>query len=517
MDTMLGDFPGCLAVAGLLATALLWSRLRAPLGADEGYLWYGVQQLRRGRWPHRDFKAYEPGRYLWSALFGKQLTGLRVATHAFFALALLAVLMVLRELGVGWTGTACTGIALVAWAHPQHKQFEHGAVALAWAALTHALAAPAPATFALAAATVGLALSIGFNLWLYFGAAGALALGVAIATGGVELDGVRLAALAGGGLLGMAMFLPWLVSPGFAREFHRRRVGSVLARGTSNLPLPRPWPWRAPTAALAALDGARRRGFQALFLLMFAAPPVALAALVAWPGLGGALAPGALAAAALGLFTSHHAASRADLAHIAQAMGAPVLLAVVVAEALWPGASALVAVASLWLAWPLHPWSQRRANPEAFCRRTVGGLAIDHTHAQARLLDAAAALCAAHVGDRTGLLAVPTYPAVYAALERDAPAYDTFCVHPADDRQEREMIAAIERAPVFAALVSDAPLDGRDDLRFSRTHPQVWAYLGTQFAATRRRDLGEDVYEFTARSDSRPGTTTAAAGADVSR
>ena len=65
------DAGGC-GILALAAALSLWqARRRDPLGADEGYLWYGVQQTLAGRWPHRDVKSYEPGRYLWSAAFAR--------------------------------------------------------------------------------------------------------------------------------------------------------------------------------------------------------------------------------------------------------------------------------------------------------------------------------------------------------------------------------------------------------------------------------------------------------------
>ena len=71
----IGELAGCVLVSGLASLAMLALRLRAPLGADEGYLWFGVQQLLKGRLPHRDFRSYEPGRYLWSALWARLFGG----------------------------------------------------------------------------------------------------------------------------------------------------------------------------------------------------------------------------------------------------------------------------------------------------------------------------------------------------------------------------------------------------------------------------------------------------------
>ncbi len=75
--------------------------------ADEGYLWYGAQQTAHGKVPLRDFDAYDPGRYYWSAagmhLFGEGLVALRFSETLFQLLGLwvglLAASRVCTELG----------------------------------------------------------------------------------------------------------------------------------------------------------------------------------------------------------------------------------------------------------------------------------------------------------------------------------------------------------------------------------------------------------------------------------
>ena len=104
------------ATALVLAAVGLVSRWRAPVGADEGYLWYGTLRLLEGRVPVRDFRSYEPGRYLWCApfvhLLRRGVLGVRIATHAFFAVALAAALLALHGLGFSSLGLGLTALLL---------------------------------------------------------------------------------------------------------------------------------------------------------------------------------------------------------------------------------------------------------------------------------------------------------------------------------------------------------------------------------------------------------------------
>lgn len=487
----------CALLAVATATVALLARLRAPLGADEGYLWFGVQQLLRGRLPHRDFKSYEPGRYAWCGAFawvlGRDLVVVRIATHAFFACALGVALVVLQGLGVGWLGLVAAAIALAALAHPQHKQFEHGGILLAWACNAQLLAQPSPTHVAIAAAAVGLTLFFGFNWFLYFGAALATTLVLAFVLHDLAfLDTLGVAVAAG--TVGLVPFLLFLLSPRFARQFWQRRFATVFARGQSNLAQPLPWPWRAVPPQLRNLAQAHVHAFRWSFLALFAVPVIA--GPVAWfaPDLFDGMAPALLAAAALGPFVAHHAASRADPPHITQAAG-PLALVLLLVAASFPPAMFVVAAGALWLTWPLQPFVQRRRHPDYFCRVPAGRIEIDCPRFQARLLEVASSL--SEGASRDALFVAPAYAAIYAQLGRDAPVYDTFALYQADATSQREAIAALERVPVRAAVVSNAPTDGREELRFSQTHPDLWAFLHARFEATHRADLGEDVFVFT--------------------
>lgn len=498
-------------IALIVATALRLHRAAEAVGADEGYLWYGCLRVAEGQVPHRDFKSYEPGRYVWCAawmtVLGPALESVRTATHAFYFLGLASALSALARAGADTPTLLLAAALLGTWALPQHKLYEPAWMMLAFTVACWFVTDPAPGSALACGVVAGLALFFGFNLFLYVGAAIALLALHAWALGrGTPGWPAPLAAGMG---LGAAPFIAGFVSDrAFRASFLERRVLAVLRRGTSNLPLPVPWPWRRPAGIWQQEHALRRRAIGVLFVLLLLIPAATLALLslpLAPLGFHGPQAA-LLAASALAAIGWHHAFSRADLPHLAQSI-VPLLLISIAASLLLPlparsGVLVVLLLISLFLVWPQIAAAarQRRNAPERGGQGSAHGVPL--SSGQQRLVQRA--IEAGEDGSGS-LLALPTLAWLYPVLREKAPVYDIFGVWPASDQEQDRLLLEIARNPLRLAVIANHPLDGRQELRFSATHPRVWAHLTDHFDVLAEDPKLPDLHFFTARTSRFPG------------
>lgn len=493
----------CFGLALVLSLGLFALHQRDRVTPDEGYVWYGTLRLLEGEWPHRDFKSYEPGRYfwygMWAAALGKGLGVFRLATHAFYFVGLATALTALRALGFDLIEVFLSGLILASWAHPAYKLFEPSLWFMAFAATVWLMLNPAPLSAFVVGVAAGGALLVGFNFFLYLGAS-LLVLWVVPTPGGVVLK--DLSSWAGLGVLsGATPFLAYCCVPGVAGAFFERRIRSIVARGTTNLPLPIPWPWREPPMG-AGPSRPRQITFQLLFLSLLLLPPLALAWVVVEPAASSAHSrAGVIAAATLGVVGWHPAFSRADVSHLAQSM-APLVLLVCCFSALLP-TSTLVLIGLAAGSWatmlPLTHFFQQRQAPGYFESMRIGSLDVWAIEWETRLVERVSELCREERRGGDGLLALPLLVSLYPILGLKAPVYDTYCVFPADEAAQQRMIAAIRAADVRIAVIYNLALDQREDLRFSATHPLVMAYLLSEMERLENHGLPSDLQLFRAK------------------
>jgi hypothetical protein len=392
---------------------------------------------------------------------------------------MVAALAALRMSGLDWGALALVSLLLVAWASPLFKLADPAQLLLGFFAAQQLLLHPDLPHAVIAGAVVGIAGVFGLNYGLYL-AIGISCVAIAVAIRALDADAIVL--LLGGGLAGAALgsaplWILMLRSPAFASALYERRVRTVLQRGTTNLPLPIPWPWRpAPLRWRARNRTARLFGgwmFVAMPTLGFGA--LLGLVLLPWPYVvahAPFFAAGTLLAAA-----QHHPFSRADM-HLLSAMPLVSLCALTLAGGSWSDAILPAAVLGAG-AVALSARGLKRK-----LRRALGTSATDAdalSKRRADFLEVVRRLHAQHLRPGDTILALPALVYLYPLLGLRSPVYDTYCVYPAPEEDQSRMLTEIEESGVRLAVIEEHALDGREDLRFSCTHPRVWAHLQQTF------------------------------------
>ncbi|MGB8410887.1 MAG: hypothetical protein WCE58_13390, partial [Gallionella sp.] len=257
-------------------------------------------------------------------------------------------------------------------------------------------------------------------------------------------------------------------------------------KGT-NIPLPVPWPWLLPFKQLSIVETMRGMMFRMSFIFIVG---FGLSGII-WAmrkKLKGETVPAALVASIfLTLPYAHHAYSRADITHLAPGilpfvMGILALLAAQAANIKRSLFLLLLFVgASLLLMLPVrYIWECAAINKCVDANILGDKLKIDQ--GVANNLAILAVLSEQYAPDDRMILVAPFWPGVYAALNKKSPILEIYAISPRNAAFQHAEIERIKAADPGLVVINDFAFDGRDDLRYSNTHPIIDQYVRDNFA-----------------------------------
>lgn len=483
--------PGLIFAIAAVVVAMLfaWEGNKGLNLWDEGYLWYGAQRVLQGEVPIRDFMSYDPGRYYWSAavmwLLGDDgIMNLRVA-GAIFQMAGLFVglLLIAREHRNNTLFLLLSAGTLALWMMPLHKEFDITASIFLVGMLSYLLQNPVRSRYFLTGVVVGLVAVFGRNHGVY-GVAGSLAAFAWLGVSRSDNTGLRQGMLAWAAGVA-AGYLPVLLMialvPGFGSAFWN----FLFERGISNIALPFPWPWRENSASLPTVQVIHNWLVALYFILLpaFGVLAIAWAARRRMQSL--TVSPTLLAAAFMALPYAHRAFSRTDIFHLSQSiypllLGCLALLAVCRPRIKWTAGLAL-AVSSVLVMLFMHPGWKCYMGKQCV-EEDIAGDRLEVHWSVARDIRLLRELAREYApNDGQSFIATPYWPGAYAVLKRKSPMWTIYAPLPhGEDFQQLEINRIKASNPRFA-IVLDMPLDGHDELRFSRTNPLIYRYITNNF------------------------------------
>jgi hypothetical protein len=487
-----------LAIA-VLACALVFA-LEAHLGFslwDEGYLWYGVQHVLQGEVPIRDFMSYDPGRYEWTAallrLFNVQgIVAIRAATAAFSAIGVLcAVWVVWREAERGIVtqiGLSVLAMFLiVSWMVPWWKQYDDAISIILTVSLAQVLKKASARHFFAYGMIVGVAAIFGRNHGVYGVIACALAVMLLLVARQKPGWLICIGMWISGVVIG---FSPILIGCAIDHRFAAMFWDSVrflLEYKGTNLPLPIPWPWHAAAGAQTGFAAIRPFLVGCFFIALPAFCIIGLVViLISAMRRRNVVNPTFAACVITAIPYLNVAFSRADINHLAQAIH-PFLMGCLI----WPcrgragimvrGIGLLVlAIATLSVALPMHPAYAMRGDT-TLQQVNVRGDSVWMDAATAASVRDIEVLAREHVPAGGTVLSVPVWPGAYALLGIKSPVYEIYPLFPRNEQFQDQEIARLRRVNPSMVLFPDVAVDGREDLRYVRTHARIWDYVSNHY------------------------------------
>jgi hypothetical protein len=502
----LRDSDGTPSLAALIVIAFAYAFLLLFLQGDvqfglmdEGFIWYGGWRVTLGEVPIRDFEAYDPGRYYWTALWfrllGPGLETLRVSFAVFQAIGLTFGLLVLRRIEPRWWLVLAGGVILCFWMFPRFKPFEP---AIAMASVFFAvrlLESPTAVRHFAAGTFLGLAAWFGRNHGLYGGVTFAIVMGIALWKIDRSQPVKKIAAFALGVLVG---YLPMLYMLAFVPGFFDAYIDRLIEHfrlGYTNVSKPVPWPWdtfRENVGQMGVIVTLRSMEFLMGAIIVLWPPFVAgsLAYILTRRQLrqGPQLVLAAGAAAAIGYY--HYLLSRPIPDYLAMSI-LPALLAVMaipflIRERRWLHYLALaamlgaVSLTSFYIAGKMS-YLYKKLNLTDLQETEIGGLRLKVLPMTADVVKALDTIKRDYLAEGDRIIVLPFWPSAYVMLDRRSPIWDNYIHFPRTEERQREIIRELDQAGVKWAIVGDVAIDGQESWRMKHQNPLLWRYFQEDF------------------------------------
>jgi hypothetical protein len=459
---------------------------------DEGYLWYGVQRVLLGEVPIRDFMSYDPGRYYWSAALlsiwgdnGIMAVRFSVAIFQIFGLfvGILLIANTIKKQNILYL--LISALILVIWMFPRHKIFDISISLFLIGALSNLIQNPNTKGYLIAGLCVGLIAVFGRNHGVY-SAVGSLGVMTWLA---IKRDhnisffkGLALWII--GIVLGyLPLLFMLLVIPGFAIAFWES-IKFLFEVKTTNLALPIPWPWLVDYKNLVVVDIIKGvlNGLFFIAIAVYGVVSFVWVFLQKWQNKN--VPPALVATIFLALPYMHYAYSRADIGHLAQGifpflMGCLLWLSLQKTIIKWSLISVLCAC-SLLVVSNSHPgWT---------CSLHKNCLELEISKSKLLVptwavedVNLLRSLSAKYTPNGESFLATPFWPGAYALLERKSPMWEIYALFPRNSKFENIEIERIKKSNPQFVVINNLALDGRNELRFSETHPLIYKYITQEF------------------------------------
>jgi hypothetical protein len=497
-------------IAALLAVGWFWLQGNAGFNLwDEGYLWHNIQRTFEGDTPIRDFRSYDPGRFYWGALWFHLLgPGIMVQRIAMLLLQIVGLgfgLLAMRRLIASKWQMALITILLLLWMYPRHKIVIHTLVLLALYIAVRLIEKPNLLRHFGAGVLTGITACFARDFAVYFLLGYIGLIGYIGFHKQLKEMGRKYAVFLSGIFVG---YLPILIMLLFIPGFFTAFLDSIVRVFGPYAPiktLPIPWPWKIAINSASLAE--KLLGISYLLLWGFYLVS-ALKFLFSKKNLS-LSNPLWVACVFIGVPMLHHINGRADFSHFIEG-GLPLLIGVIAVMVLayrqkrfvMAGVTTLCLIILLRLVLALSPDTSmaesmikmHMGERDRIVAYKIGSDDLWLDRGQAQYIESIKQFITPRLKTDQNILIAPFEPGFYPIIGRPSPIWDAFPIHNASVKEQLQSIDDLEQKNTAWAIVSDAPLDGIEERRFSKTHPLLWQYLIKNYRRITVPDTPLDYY-----------------------